>query len=297
MAGCGRTTFETVEALRKHVSSPLHKHKMEGVFSSNGHAIELCGEVAPGQEGFDVTPILQSTGVAPIANMTHTELLPPTTTMSDYYSSDIGARFGVQTKVSVHSEGSSSISSAAVSASDLGKAYRTTCVNQDSSTDTRTRAQKAAEAFNGYLSSDSEDEEEGEITAPTASERIDQHIAKNAKPSTSHGHLTGAELYERCVDAERETNTLLTPEVVDPRIKEECRASPSLFLEQSPNAPSWSRLTSYSENTISTEQGVAPGEETSNRGADVSQKRKRAASSLPNTPATSGKRPRISDER
>ena len=53
MAGYNRTSLANVKALQDHVSTMKYRYKMKGVFYSNTHAIETCGEIAPGQGGLD----------------------------------------------------------------------------------------------------------------------------------------------------------------------------------------------------------------------------------------------------
>lgn len=79
VTGCGRATFNTVLALRRHICNPTHSHKF---FISNDHAIEVCGEVAPGQEDFHDDTGLQpsmAAKIVSIASIMYGNLTPPTT--------------------------------------------------------------------------------------------------------------------------------------------------------------------------------------------------------------------------
>lgn len=297
MAGCDRKTdFETVEALRNHISHPTYRHKLEGVFTSNDQAIELCGKVAPGQEGFDTVPNVRSNVVAPVANMTRSGFLTPETSSSGSYDSDIGARFGATTQASAHLDGRSSTPSAAHEASDLGFIYRTLSAHPGTSTNMRTRAQQAAKVFDGYLSSESESDEEGETTEPEpiAPLKNDQHITDKVPSTPAKRQLVEADLYDMCAETVRQSKGETNSEALHPAIKCEHDGNPSLSLEQSPIAPSWSRITSRSLSMVSVDEGLGAQDKAANGGYDASQTRKRPASSLLSTPTSLGKRSRIS---
>ena len=57
--GCSKTSFKTVHALMCHVSD-LRGHNKKKVLQSQRHAIEICGRIAPGQDGHPPEGILDS---------------------------------------------------------------------------------------------------------------------------------------------------------------------------------------------------------------------------------------------
>ncbi|CAF9931761.1 hypothetical protein IMSHALPRED_008710 [Imshaugia aleurites] len=274
--GCGRTDFPNVMALRNHVSSPKGLHKINGMIISNIQAIEVCGQVAPGQGEPPSTARDQPYGTVAVANTTHADVLPSPPTGSDEYQlqskassqslSDTEARFGAG--LSKRLEPSK--------AQDLDRVYRTRSWNNGSQTDP-IRAAKAAEVFNGFLSSDSEesdDESEGSLEdQKTSADRIDQHKAANrtTNPSTRLG--AGATSGKTDVKATGGDSALAVVAVDEQVIKQECSTSPtlhpSLLLKQSERLPSPKTLV------------VA---------------HKRANSAPPITPPAITKRLRISDE-
>lgn len=74
--GCGRTLFGTLKALREHVSGPKNRHKLKGVFSSNSHAIDVCGVPVPDQKQSGSGITVYSGEGAPAASSTVTEAPP-----------------------------------------------------------------------------------------------------------------------------------------------------------------------------------------------------------------------------
>ena len=169
VAGCPRTSFETVEALRRHVSHPLHHHKIVGEFTSNEHAIELCGEVAPGQEGFDTSEDVRSSGTMP-QETARFGLLTQRPTHPDLHDSEIDVHFGEAPESTIQTGAILPTSSPAARAADLERAYRTSSMH------------KRKEA---YLSSDSEsDDREGRSLVPIALGQNDQHIARRGNAAS-----------------------------------------------------------------------------------------------------------------
>lgn len=296
VANCSRKSFATVEALRFHVSAPLGHHKIEGLFTGYDHAVELCGKVAPGQEDFNAYVDWQPTGVAPLANMLGLGLLSPTRTNSDAYDSDNGVHLGVAVQSSAMSDGQPSISSTTSRVEELGRAYRTSSVHRKSATEKRPRAQQAPDTFDGDFNSGFDSEKEGLITSPIALHGFGRHFAKNSRPTSTDHQFTGSELYEMCSEAGRQGERRGPPLLLDQATKIEPGDSPSMLLEQSPQAPSWSSITSRSQSTVREDQEVAAQADERDGEHGVTPKRKRAASDAPNTPLSLGKRPRLSAE-
>lgn len=83
VAACGREAFNTVVALKRHICDPNHLHKMNRMFTSNDHAIEVCGGVAPGQEGFHDDTVLQPLRAAKVIMRTGNLTLATTDTENE----------------------------------------------------------------------------------------------------------------------------------------------------------------------------------------------------------------------
>ncbi|KAK3176772.1 hypothetical protein OEA41_008097 [Lepraria neglecta] len=127
---CGRETFNTVVALRRRICDPNHRHKMNGMFTSNDHAIEDCGQVAPGQEDFHDGTVLQPLRAAEVIMRTG-NLTPATMDTENEGAPSIVP--GSDTLVD--SDRHSITSQEATRVKDLGRAYRTSTTQQGGETE------------------------------------------------------------------------------------------------------------------------------------------------------------------
>ena len=219
---------------------------MNGMFTSNDHAIEVCGQVAPGQEDFHDDTVLQPLRAAEVFMRTG-NLTPATMDTENERAPHIVP--GLDTLVD--SDRHSTTSQEATRVKDLGRAYRTSTTQKGGETEIRTRAQQAAQQFDGFLSSDSEDSysDEDEITGQITADKIDQHRAAKGKVNPSSRPITGRELFDMCAEIGRQNTETLAQEVMDQVVKEECHESPSLFLEQADEYPSPKSLVTSDEAT------------------------------------------------
>lgn len=181
----------------------------------------------------------------------------------------------------------STTSQEATRVKDLGRAYRTSTTQQGGETEIRTRAQQAAQQFDGFLSSDSEDSD---------SDKIDQHRAAKGKVNPSSRPITGRELFDMCAEIDRQNTETLARDVMDQVVKEERHESPSLFLEQADEYPSPESLVTSDEATSNPNLGSEPEKTVLSAASDAITNRKRVASDPPRTPRSSGKRLRTTDE-
>ena len=246
VAACGRETFNTVVALRRHICDPNHRHKMNGMFTSNDHAIEVCGQVAPGQEDFHDDTVLQPLRAAEVIMRTG-NLTPATMDTENEGAPSI--LLGSDTLVD--SDRHSTTSQEATRVKDPGRAYRTSTTHQGGETEIRTRVQQAAQQFDSFLSSDLEDSDsdEDEITGQITADKIDQHRAAKGKVNPSSRPITGRELFDMCAEIGHQNTETLAQEVMDQLVKEECHESPSLFLEQADEYPNVKSLVTSNEAT------------------------------------------------
>ena len=256
MEGCDRTSFINILAFRNHMSHAEGLHKLKQFSKSNDHAIETYGIVAPGQEGpmdnFNVPPV----SIAPPASMRSVGVLTPTASGSDDETAS-GLPLGSQTSL-----------------------------------ETRSRAQQAAQEFGGYLSEESDDSDEDEPrTKRIPGNRIDQHRAARPKSPSSTLSPNQRKAVDTRTEASNRGTDMVAQRSVEPALKEERDGSP-LFVEwQLVGSP---RLESAVVVT------VGSGEETVGKSlmldTDALETRKRAASELPVTPPPSSKRSRIEEE-
>lgn len=283
IGGCHRTKFINVLAFRNHMSHVEGTHKLKRFSRSNNHAVETYGIVAPGQEDplddFNEPPV----SVVPTANMRSAGVLTPNTPGSDDQTA-CGLPVGLQTPVG--SVGCSSTSSAAHRLKQLGIACPGTTVQA------RSRAQQAAQVFDGFLSDESDDNEEGE--SPTKSipgDQIDQHQAArptSPSPTSSLGEHkdvdTRTEVSHRGMD-------MVAQQSVEPAIKEDRNVSPVSVEWQLVDLPS-------PESAVAVAVGSSEG--TVNKSlrfaTNTPKTRKRAASELPTTRPPSSKRLRSEDD-
>ena len=265
------------------MSHPDGLHKLKQFSKSNDHAIETYGIVAPGQEGPTDNVSVPPVNVATPASMRSVGVLTPTASGSDDETAS-GLPLGSQ--ISIGSIGRSSTSSEAHRVKPLGRAYQETGVQ------TRSRAQQAAQEFNGYLSEDSgnSDDEESPIKRIPGN-RIDQHRA--ARPRSPSSTLTHnqSKVVETHAEASNRGTDMVPQQSVEPALKEERDGSP-LSIEQ--------QLVGSTRPESALAVAVDSGEGTADRAlileTDAFQTRKRAASELPTTPPPSTKRSRIEDE-
>ena len=258
-------------------------HKLKRFSRSNNHAVETYGIVAPGQEdSLDEANVLP-VSIAPTANMRSAGIQTPKTPGSDDQTAH-----GLP--VGLHPPGGSiarsSASSDAHRLKKLGTAYPSTSVH------TRSRAQQAAEMFDGMLSDESDDSEEDE--SPTKSiprDQIDQHRA--ARPTTPYPTPSLGNLKDVSTRTEspHRGKDMAVQHSVEPTIKEDGGRSP-VFVE-------WQLLDSPRlESAVAVVGGSSQEKvDKSLRVASNTHKaRKRAASETPMTPPPSSKRFRSEDD-
>ena len=282
MEGCDRTSFLHILAFRNHMSHPDGLHKIRQFSRSNDLAIETYGIVAPGQEGPMDNVSVPPVSVAPLANMLSVGVLTPTASGSDDETAS-GLPLGSQ--ISVGSIGRSSTSSEAHRVKPLGRAYQETGVQ------TRSRAQQAAQEFDGYLSEESggSDEEESPIKRIPRN-RIDQHRAARPISPSSTLTLNQSKVVETHTAASNRETDLVPHQSVEPVLKEERDGSPLCRERQLVGSPR-----PESALAVAVDSGEGTADRSLMLATDALQNRKRANSELPSTPPPSTKRFRIED--
>ena len=220
-----------MRALREHVSGQYNRHKLDGIFNSNNHAIELCGEVAPGQDSLNLETVKPSYTVAPTANIASTPL--------DYTSAS---------ETMVESE----------SALDVANRSRSP----------KTKAQLAAGLYEGFSSSDSEEDIEALLVGSIPPQKI---RGPHKTPAKSNDHincqLSGTDLSVACTEADHQATSYRGTGTVLQAIKTESS------MEETALAALGTRFT---RPTSQNDGYYGDTEDTSNR--------KRAASTVPGTP-------------
>lgn len=305
VASCGRANFPNAQALRNHVCSPIGLHKIKGLIKSNTQAIEMCGQVAPGQEEPSTTSRDQPFEAAPVVNMTRADALlsPPTGLDEGQHQSEASSRSISDTEAKSGATVSKALER--FKARDLGRAYRTRSPCNGHHTGSKTRAEEAAEVFNGFMSSDSEDSDESEDEdeflqgrkIPT--NRIDQHKAatRTTNPSTRFraSEIPGRKGAETARGDSASFGLTFDAQAV----KKELSATPSGFDKQSERHASPKRLIAASEaehvpnlRTEATRMHLTP-----NLGAESIATRKRPRSAPPLTPPANTKRLRVTEEK
>ena len=283
IGGCDRTNFINVLAFRNHMSHVDGTHKLKRFSKSNNHAVETYGIVAPGQEGPMDDANVPPVSVAPTANMRSAGVLTPKTPGPD---DQTACGLPVNLHTPVGSIGHSSTSSDAHKLKQLGRAYLGTSLQ------TRSRAQQAAQEFDGYLSDESDDSEENEHpTKSIPGDRIDQHRAARPKtppPTPSAGKLND---FDTRTETSRREMDIVAQQSVEPAIKEDGVVSPLLVEWQMIDSPTpesaVAAVVGSSEETV---------DESIRFATNTLGTRKRSASELPTTPPPSSKRFRSGDE-
>ena len=280
IGGCDRSKFINVRAFRNHTSHVEGTHKLKRFPTSNNHALETYGIVAPGQEGpvddADVPPV----SVPPTANMRSASILTPKPPSSNDQTT---CSLPMDLHTPVGSTGRSSTSSDAHRSKQPGRAY------PGASLQMRSRAQQAAQVFDGYLSDESHDSEEDE--SPTKSipgDRIDQHRAATPKTPSPTSSLGKLKVIDTRTEASHRGMDMVAQHSVERAIKEDGDKSP-VFVE-------WQLLDSpRPESAIAVVVGSSE-EKVDETIRFATNTRKRAASELPTTPPPSSKRFRSEDE-
>ena len=299
--GCARSDFSNARALRSHVCSPLGLHKFLGLIKSNSHAIEVCGKVAPGQDGLLNNARDQQFGATSVANMTPVGILPSPPTGSDEDQSQSKANPrpipGAGAKCSVTLNNILE----PIKVQDLSGAYRTRSSNHRSQMESKTRAEEAADIFHGFTSSDSEDSNESEY-GPRSNhrkipvDRIDQHKAAKRATRPSNFSRAGAVSGSKPTKIAGGDSALVVLAVGDHAVKKERVTSPSLFVEHSERHPSPKSLVVAPEAEYLENSGTGAKHLMPNLGSESIAKRKRATSAPPVTPPAITKRLRLTDE-
>ena len=221
VAGCERTVFETVIALRKHVCDLGGRHKMQGIFTDNSQAIEICGIAAPGQEILVSKPGLPSVEPAPIAVMAAPVTAPSMSESSIEFFQEGILKSGY--------DRSFSLTSGTLMNSDSG--WKSPGAKGSQGSLVITRAQKAAEQYECSSSSDYEDEI---MTQPArAYRRAKIDLKAGACKNGASSMHTATKPFRVWVDAQHEsTDTLVQGDAVI-AIKKEPTAGHDLLREQS----------------------------------------------------------------
>ena len=298
--GCEKANFPNALALRNHVCSPGGLHKIKGLFTSNTQAIEVCGRFTSSQEIPLTTETNQPFGAAAIANTTRGGVLSLSPNdLNEYHlrskesslsSSDTGAHHSATLSKTLDPS----------KAQGLGRAYRTRSVHDDRRTEPRTRAEEAADVFDGFMSSDSEDNDKSEAwplqDRKMSADRTDQHTSADGA-TDSWSFIGAAASSGRNRGKTTEGDLALTVLAVDEQaIKKECGTHPPPFLEQSERQPSSKSL------VIVLEAEYVPNSENkaynlmANIRGSCTGTCKRANSAPPITSTSITKRPRIMDE-
>ena len=264
------------------------------MLTSNDHAIEVCGQVAPGQDGFQEDTGAHPVGIAAMASVLSAFGAGIPTPMTTENNNEGALSIASGSDRLVDSDGRSSTLSIADRVKTLGGAGRTSTTQQGSGKETKTRSQQAAEHFAGFLSSESEsewdDSDDDQPTAPIAAEKVDQHRAAKENKTSSSFTFSGRELFDTCAEIEcQKTGSI----AMDQAVKEECHESPTLFLEWAEEDPDPKTLTTSLEAVC--DQDLFRGK-ASLQSVDLPGSRKRAASAVPFTPVLSAKRLRATAE-
>ena len=183
--GCPRTDFPNTKALQRHVSAPNYHHKLVGKLTSNEHVLELCGQIAPNQVSSKDLPEGAAFDYVTIAR--------------DVLRSSSKSLRGPasRTRTGENDSPLTGSLSRTSTARDTPKAF------QDDGPYRGTRAQQAKEAFEGLLSSDSEeDDEDANIaTLSTENSNTDEHytlnnksIVRRSRPAIPTGVIDGGEM-------------------------------------------------------------------------------------------------------
>ena len=282
--GCERVHFPSVRALRQHVSSAEGYHKLLDYFNSNDHAIEICGRVAPGQEGVEEDVNTHHADVAPMTQKLRNGVLTSTATDSD----DDAARGQPSgSRTSVSSIVQSSISAETNSAKAPNRAYRKTPIQ------TRSRAQTHANMVEGYLSEDSEDSSDDEEPPRRISaDQIDQHRAARLKTRPAVLPPTEPGVREICTEDGCRGREGLAQKTDESVIKEEEQDGSCILLPWKSGGSSGSEnlIALVADSRVETED--IPPEVVIKTAANL----KRAASDFPTTPQPSSKRYCTPDE-
>ena len=282
MEGCDRTSFLHILAFRNHMSHPDGLHKLKQFPKSNDHAIENYGIVAPGQEGPMDNVDLPPVSVAPPTSMRSVDVLTPTASGSDDETPS-GLPLGSQ--ISVDSIGRSSTSSEAHRKKTIRRAPQAAGVQ------TRSRAQQAAQEFDGYLSEESDDSDEDESPIKRIPRnRIDQHQAAGPKSPSSTLPLHQREVVDTRTEASDRKTDMVAQQSVGPALKEERDGSPPFKEWQ---LVELSRAESAA--AVPVDSGGGAADKPLKLTTDPLKTRKRAASGLPTTPPLSSKRSRTAD--
>ena len=282
---CGRARFPNALALRNHVCSHRGLHKIKGLIKNNTEAIEVCGQVAPGQEESSTTARDQAFEAAPVANITLADGLLSRPAGLDAYQHQSKASSWSNTDTEAGSGATLSGALERFKAQDFGRAYRTRFSYNGGQIGTRSRADEAAEVFNGFMSSgsedsdDSDDSEDGFLQGrKIPADRIDQHKAATMATRPSTCLQTGATIGRTGAGTAMSDSASVRLVVDAQAVKKERSTTPSLIEEYSEGHASAKHLTP-------------------NLGAEFVATRKRPSSAPPVTPPSITKRLRISDEK
>ncbi len=268
------------------------------MITSNSHAIEICGQIPPGQDEVPIIARYQTLGTAPFANTASIDFLPSPPTGSDEYhrqskassrlTSDTKARSGATLRKRLET----------FQAQDLGRAYRTKSSNSGSQTESMTRAEEATKVFNGFMSSDSEDSDESEDGPLEGrripADRIDQHkVANTALNPSTHPRACGISSRKRAeIPADHSVGVIQA--VDDEAIKKESSANPSLLLQQPEHHASPKTLVAAPQAEHLPTFWTEANHLMPNLEAEATHKR--ANSAPPVTPPATVKRLRVTDE-
>jgi hypothetical protein len=270
------------------------------MFTGNDHAIELFGEVAPGQEDFHDDVGLQPSMAAKVdsmASIMHENLTPPTT---DYETEGaLSVMSGSHTLVG--SDRHLTTPQEATRVTDRGRPNGASTTQPRRETETRRRVQQAAQQFDNVLDSYSEDSDSDEdgFAGHLTADKVNQHRAAGLKATKPDRSITGSELFDICCEIKQQETIDLAQASVDQRVNMERDESPSLFLEQSEKHRSPERFATPAHVALIQSLATAANAKQSSGDGDgdgeIVVARKRAASARPCTPVSCSKRLRITE--
>lgn len=257
----------------------------------NSHAIEICGEIAPGQDNMDYAGANNDGGVAPVAIMTKRGLIPSTSISSSRKKSE-GTSTGSASGTLIGSDEGTH-----VNIRDLGRSYRASSVSGYTGSRQRLNPRTLACEIPVTRGLMSENKDEGnEVSRMPLAEMNHNRLANKGTPPGNH-LLGGIDLFSLASNVAAQDNMLpmLGASVVD--VKGEHEADTSLFSTSSPphNSPS--------DTTISKSEATNGHVLLQNNGAVVQKvgtgdnpNNKRTASAEPSTPLQRAKRARTKEE-
>ena len=253
VAGCERTNFNTIDALRLHVCKSKYKHKLKGTLTTNRQAVEICGIVAPGQEECDIGIDENYFEAAPFANMTVAKTTAPLNDPSDAFNvpyheesnESTAPESGSTSATLIESDSSRSSPRVRANAHDLTSVHRNDSVNPNGEAIIRSlRPEQTANHSERLPSSDSEDDSGSQPVKSSQVDRIRGNRVRRVRAAVSTSNLSGAELYDICLkQAQKNANNIIKLRVITlPDIKSERGTTPAVDPRVSTTDPIHTKL-------------------------------------------------------